>query len=94
MIENSKPWGFHDLMVTAAFRYCLGRRSYIVSVCVDWLIEQWPNFEENVKDAIQRDLEDELKRDDQARERGSTSRPLGDDCDRQEWKRVRQLWLN
>lgn len=33
------PWGRSDLMATAAVRYCLGRCSYIVGDCVDWLHE-------------------------------------------------------
>jgi len=90
--EEPSPWGFGDLMVTAAFRYCCGRKTYIVGTCADWLIEQWPNFDNNAKAIIQRDLEEEFKRDDQARAAGESYLPLGHDCDRQEWERVRLLW--
>lgn len=85
----SNPWGF---MVIAGFRYCLGRRTYIVGNCADWLIEQWPNFEENTKDVIKRELEEKFSRDDTARSRNDDYLPLGDDCDRAEWERVRGLW--
>ena len=87
-----KPWGFNDLMVTAAFRYCCGRQTYIVGCCADWLIEQWPNFADSTKVLIQRELEEEFKRDDAARERKDDYKPLGHDCDRAEWERVRGLW--
>lgn len=88
----AKNYGRDDLMATAAFRYCLGRMTYIVSDCADWLIEQWPNFSDNAKAVIMRDLEEEFARDDEARAHGSTYKPLGHDCDRDEWERVRRLW--
>ena len=89
-----RPWGFQDLMVTAAFRYCCGRQTYIVGACADWLIEQWPNFADNAKAIIRRDLEEEFWRDDEARDRGENYKPLGSDCDRANWERVRHLWAN
>lgn len=90
----SNPWGFNDFMVIAGFRYCLGRRTYAVEICADWLIEQWPNFKENIRGAIKRELEQEFSRDDIARDRNDDywHLPLGADCDRAEWERVRGLW--
>lgn len=92
-----KNYGRNDLMVVAAFRYCLGRMTYIVSDCADWLIEQWPHIAENARKVIQRDLEEAFKRDDEAREedaKGSAHfyKPLGHDCDRAQWEKVRRLW--
>ncbi len=87
-----RPWGFADLMATAALRYCLGSRTYIVGACVEWLIEQWPNFEPNCRAVIQRDVEEQFKRDDLARARGEDYKPLGWDCDRADWERARKLW--
>lgn len=55
MTENIKnPWGFNDLMVIAAFRYCLGRSTYIVGTCVDWLTEHWPNFSVDTQQLIKK----------------------------------------
>jgi len=85
-------WGEDEMMVVAAFRYCCGRRTYVVGCCVEWLIKQWPTFADKTKAIIQRDLEEEFRRDDAARERGYSFRPLGDDCDRAGWERVRNLW--
>ena len=34
--------GHDHLMIIAATRYCLGRMTYIVSDCADWLIKIWP----------------------------------------------------
>ena len=85
-------YGRDDLMAVAAFRYCLGRMTYIVSDCACWLIEQWPNIAENARKVIQRDLEDAFKRDDEARADGNDYKPLGHDCDRMQWEKVRRLW--
>jgi hypothetical protein len=44
-----------QLMVTAAHRYCLGRCSYIVSSCIDWIRLHWDQFERNTKLVLIRD---------------------------------------
>lgn len=44
-----------QLMVIAAFRYCLGRQSYIVRACLDWLRANWGSFTQNTKLIILRD---------------------------------------
>lgn len=75
-----------------AFRYYCGRMTYAVSDFCSQLIGQWPALPEKTKVLIQRDLEAEFKRDDEARADGQQWRPLGNDCDRQQWERVRQLW--
>ena len=38
--EIEARWKNH-LMVLCAFRYCLGKESYIVSECTQWLCEWW-----------------------------------------------------
>lgn len=88
----SNPWGFNDFMVIAGFRYALGRRTYAVGICADWLIEQWPNLKEDTRAVIKRELEEEFARDDAARDHKNEYLPLGADCDRAEWERVRGLW--
>ena len=88
-------WGRGDLMALAAVRYCLGRQTYIVSDCADWLIQQWPNFHLSTQVIIKRDIEQEFARDDEVRSRLNAVglyKPLGDDCDRAQWERVRMLW--
>jgi hypothetical protein len=87
-----EQWGRGELMVIAAVRYCMGRTSYIVGDCADWLIEQWPNFSEKTRAIIMRDVEEEFARDDRARADMSDYKPLGMDMDRAEWERVRKLW--
>lgn len=91
---SATDYGLDDLMVVAAFRYCMGRRTYMVGYCSDWLIRIWPAISERARFIIKRDLEDEFKRDDESRERNGDDawHPLGYDFDRAEWNKVRALW--
>ena len=90
--RRPQPWGSDGLMAVSAFRYCLGRMTYIVGDCERWLFANWQDFPENVRRLIQREVEEEIKRDDEARARGAAHKPLGHDCDRAAWERVRTLW--
>jgi len=90
-MENN-PYGRDHLMVIAAVRYSLGRMTYIVSDCCDWIIGNWNSWPENVKRIIQRDIEEKFREDDQFRADDYEYRPLGMDCDRAQWERVRKLW--
>jgi len=53
-------WGKNDLMVTAAHRYCLGRKSYIVSDCVEWLISIWPKLQAETKRVILKETQEAI----------------------------------
>jgi hypothetical protein len=88
MSEFEKTYGRSGLMIIAAVRYCIGRRTYIVSDCADWILANWGDWPENVKTIIQRDLEGEFDRDAQV----PNWKPLGADCDKREWEKVRKLW--
>lgn len=79
-----------------AFRYYVGRMTYAVSDFCDLLIATWPTLPERTRSLIQRDLAEAFQRDDEMRtdERcGAAYYPLGSDCDRQQWLRVRALWV-
>jgi hypothetical protein len=91
-IQPNSPWGRDDLMALAAVRYCLGRCSYIVSDCCDWLCASWPQIKLGTQQAIRRDVEAAFKRDDAARQAGQEHPALGMDMDRAQWERVRALW--
>ena len=75
-----------------AFRYYCGRKSYAVGSFCDLLIAQWPELPERTRALIRRDLEEEFERDERARAEGRQYLPLGWDCDRDAWQRVRDLW--
>ena len=88
-------WGPGQFAVVATFRYCLGRQTYIVQECADWLLMHWPTIEQPVRNLIQRELERAFEQDDAARARDASGhKPLGWDCDREQWARVRSLWAN
>lgn len=64
---KDEDWELYDLvhkeelMNVAAFRYCLGRRSYIVGTCIDWLKRYWFDFTGNIQAVILRDLIEALQ---------------------------------
>ena len=77
-----------DWMIHQSVRYCLGRRSYAVSECTEWLIENWPEIPENTRAIIRNDVEAEFERG----MRCPGMKPLGDDMDRRKWFNVAELW--
>jgi hypothetical protein len=91
-LDRSADYGPDDIMVIAAFRYCVGRRTYMVGYGAEWLVRLWPTLAERARFVIQRDLEEDFRRDDQARAEGAEYKPLGMDMDRREWEKVRALW--
>lgn len=93
-LAQQEAWGWHNLMVVAAFRYCLGRMTYISGVCADWIIANWKNFPPNAQQLIQRGLEESFQRDDDARANNYPIKELGWDCDRKEWEKIRALWAS
>lgn len=55
-MKKKKSWDLNDqLMATAAHRYCLGRQSYIVGACIDWIRVNLENFDRNTVRVIARD---------------------------------------
>lgn len=84
--------GRQGMMAICAVRYCLGRQTYVVSDCADWLIAMWPAIPARAQVIIQRDVDEAFQRDDEGRADGSLYKALGMDCDRAEWERVRELW--
>lgn len=81
------------MLVIGATRYLTGRMT--ISACCfaqHELASAWPHLAPGTRSCIQRDLEDEFRRDDEARERGDNYLPLGHDCDRAAWEFVRRAW--
>ena len=79
-----------------AARYYLGRMSYAVSDFCDLLRRTWPRLPARVRLLIRRDVEERIAADDAARGDGRSAMtlPLGMDCDREQWQRVRALWAD
>ena len=66
-----------QLMAMAAHRYCLGRMTYIVGACCEWIVDTWPQFEPNTRHVILRDTIVEIM-DDNA----------GMSFDKEEWIKI------
>lgn len=50
-------WGLNgQLMATAAMRYCLGRRSYIVGACLEWVEANRHRMDRTTKRVAVRDI--------------------------------------
>lgn len=49
-----------QLMIMAAHRYCLGRRTYIVGACIDSLHEIWEQLSLRTQEVILRDTTEAL----------------------------------
>ena len=82
----------HGLIIGAT-RYYTGRMTIHASSFAQYeLARAWPLLLPNTKAVIRRDLEEEFKRDDEARARGEKYLPLGADCDRAAWEAVRRAW--
>lgn len=93
-LAQQDAWGWHHLMVVAAFRYCLGRMTYISGVCADWIVANWKNFPPNAQHLIHSEMEAAFIRDDEDRAEGRQLKELGWDCDRKAWEKVRALWVS
>ena len=68
-----------EAMLVSAERYALGRRTYIVSETVDYLIPLIPNLSDGCLQTIISDLENKIRY-------GVGS--YGDACDYQDWERL------
>ena len=91
-LSEQGAWGWQDLMVLAAFRYCLGRSTYITGTCADWLVDKWPELPPRSKALIRTELDRAFVQDNEDRASGTSFKALGWDCDRADWEKVRALW--
>lgn len=89
IIGRIPPWMIHQ-----SFRYVLGRRTYAVSQWVDWACANWDTIPDSEKRIIVNELEEAFERDDECRAKWDSqyTLPLGDDCDREQWERVREKY--
>lgn len=82
----------HSLIIGAQ-RYYIGRMT-IAANCFaqSELAAAWPHLPAGTRSVMQRGIEEEFLRDDEARAEGSNYKPLGWDCDRAAWAKVREHW--
>jgi len=63
------------LMIMSAHRYCLGRSTYIVGCCVDFLMDHWAQLSNQDKDQIIKETKEAIE-----------SNSYGMECDKKEWE--------
>jgi hypothetical protein len=84
-----------DSMIHQSFRYVLGRMTLAVCVWCNWAVANWDKIPNSEKAIIERELDEVFDMDDNARRTcRSDFLPLGHDCDRQQWERVRAMYRN
>ena len=81
-----------SMIVFWSFRYFLGRMTIATCMFAEDLAKAWPYLEPNTQSLIMRELEEEFKRDDDARAENKNYKPLGHDCDRAAWQKVRNVY--
>lgn len=88
-------------LVFWSFRYFLGRMTIATTSFASNLAKAWPFLDEHVQQLIKRELEYEFELDDRARADKAEKReqsiyksrlPLGMDCDREAWQKVRDAY--
>lgn len=69
----------NDTIIVCAFRYCLGRSTYVVGDCVDCLLYNWPRIGGQARAIILRDINEAIQNGD-----------YGMEMDGRQWERVLQ----
>jgi hypothetical protein len=72
------------IITISAFRYALGRMSYVPSMFCEFFIQQWDILPDNTKKQIERELETALK----DHEDPDLMFCLGDECDVVTWQKL------
>lgn len=70
-----------EAILLFAFRYCLGRKTYAVSIVVDLIIKNWDNLDLIIRAMITKEIIDYKK----------LYGDLGHNCDEIQWNRILDL---
>lgn len=70
----------NDEIIFMAFRYALGRMTYVVGDMVQFLIENWHTINEDYKKLIQDEIKEAIEKD-----------RAGMQMDVEQWQRILQL---
>ena len=85
-----------DDLIFWAFRYFLGRMTIHACAFADDLTRAWPHLDTRIKALIRRELEEAFQKDDKMRADEEVKLcayyPLGADCDREAWEKVRRAY--
>ena len=80
--DKTKGFEFNrpDIVMVCAFRYALGRSTYVTSMMADEIIINWDILEEFQKTQIKDDIRHAIKHN-----------MAGMDCDVRSWKKILEL---
>lgn len=67
-----------DILICCAFRYALGRRTYVVSAIVDYILKNWENFSPYRQEMFQKEIIDYEK----------AYGNLGQSVDKEQWYKI------
>lgn len=70
-----------ELVLFSAFRYALGRRTYVVDAVVSEIERHWDEFGPNIREFYKNEIHEHLER----------FGNLGDACDEASWRRILKL---
>lgn len=76
-----------------SIRYCMGRRTFAVIDCVEFIRQHWQDLTKHAKANIIRDLDEALLWHEDDLKDGKKYCYLGDECDYRTWKTLRE-WIN
>jgi len=78
--KEEKTENYLDEMILYAFRYCLGRSSYAVGICIEYLIDNWDKISKKNKALIHKEINQAIADND-----------AGWGCDIEAWKKILKL---
>jgi hypothetical protein len=70
-----------EILLGCAIRYCMGRRTYVVSSCIEECYRVSPLLHSNFKERVAREIQEAEDVDD-----------LGDSFDKVEWTKLKDFW--
>jgi hypothetical protein len=88
----SKFQGGASDLIHSSFRYYLGRMTIAACQFAEDLARAWPLLGPSLARMIKNELEKAFEEDDIARKENSKYLPLGHDCDRRAWEKVRAAY--
>jgi hypothetical protein len=88
---SGTPSKYPDFLVIGAFRYALGRQTYVTSDTSEWIIANWEALTIKCRSVISRDLDEAIASDNKSREGGEKYGDLGADIDRAEWMKLSKV---
>lgn len=69
-----------EIVLSCAFKYALGRRTYVTGAVADEIIKNWDKLKQGKRELFKREIQEAIDNQD-----------AGDDCDIESWRRILEL---